>query len=119
MRLSYSDTDGNGQINDSGIFTDGFESANGWNTGGTITDYDSTFSMSGEYSGKIVQLATGEKFVQSDTWTTIDNANATDYTFSGWVYSDGPTADIFLFMKTETEAGYFTQVSSVRSTTTG
>ena len=119
VRLSYTDSDGNGHINDSGIFNNGFESASGWNTDGTLTEYDSSFKMSGEYSGKIVKTTVGEKFVQSDVWTTIDNANATDYTFSGWVYSDGPTADIFLFMKTETEAGYFTQVSSVRSTTTG
>jgi RHS repeat-associated protein len=119
VRLSYSDSDGSGYINDSGIFNDGFESASGWNTGGTLTEYDSTFKMSGAYSGKIVKSTAGEKFVQSDTWTTIDNSAATDYTFSGWVFSDGPTADIFLFMKTESEAGYFTQVSSVRSTSTG
>lgn len=120
IRLSYSDGDKDGQIlaPTTGVFNDGFESSGGWNStgalyGSSLDGYDTAIKHSGEYAGKIVKTTAGEKVVHSNTWIDIDNSTSTQYTFSGWVYSDNPTADIFLFMNEENETGYFTQVSAV------
>lgn len=53
-----------------------------------------------------------EKVIHTDKWIPIDNVTDTQYTYSAWVYSDNPTADLFLFMKTLSETGYYTVVSS-------
>jgi len=122
IRLSYVDSDGDGLISDAALFSDGFESASGWNSIGaltvnTITSYDNSFKHSGNYSGKIVKSTAGEYYVHSDTWVNINNSTPTQYTFSGWVYSDNPSVDIFLFMMKDGETGYFTNVESVRTYT--
>lgn len=96
-----------------GIFNDGMETKQGWtNYDASIFSFDETVKRSGNVSFKIANTTTSEKVVNSDVWTKIDNAVPTEYTYSAWVKSDGtnPEAEIFLFMKTENETGYFTQV---------
>ena len=97
------------------IFSDGFESSNGWST--SLDSYDTTRFKSGAVSGKIVKTTAGEKVVHSNIWTPINNSEATEYIFSGWIYSDNPSADLFFFEKKEGETGYFTKVEYIRTTT--
>ena len=124
-RLTYCDSDNNGVINDTQTFQDGFESQSGWSYqdewgyASILTSYDSTRKRTGNYSGKIENNSTSEKFVHSNYWMPISNSVPTEYTYSGWVYSDGPSAEIFLFMKTDTETSYYTLVTSVSTTVIG
>lgn len=96
-----------------GIFNDGMETKQGWtNYEPSVFIFDENIKRSGNVSLKIANTTATEKVVNSDVWTKIDNAIPTEYTYSAWVKSDGtnPEAEIFLFMKTENETGYFTQV---------
>jgi len=100
------------------IYFSDFEK-NGWDGAapitGTLDAYDNTKAHSGRYSGRIDNVGPGEKTVHADTWLTISLTQPTKFKYSGWVYSTGPSAEIFLFMKTATEQNYFTYVSSVVS----
>jgi len=73
----------------------------------------------GIYSGKIEKPTVGEKVSHSTQWLTIAQTTSTKYHYSGWVYSDGPSADIFLFMKRANEGGYFSYVDHVATSETG
>jgi RHS repeat-associated protein len=55
-------------------------------------------------------------FVHSDQLIPINNATDTQYTFSGWVYTNNPTAQLTLFIYKEGETGYYTQFKSVSTT---
>ncbi|NDJ00139.1 hypothetical protein GWA97_13705 [Flavobacterium sp. LaA7.5] len=57
--------------------------------------------------------------MHSTYWMPINNSLATQYTFSAWVYSDGPTADLYLFMKEENETDYYTLVAYATTATRG
>ena len=104
------------------IFSNDMEDKKGWNDLGLgweifatpdMISYDTTIFKTGTTSLKISNPTTTEKTLHSDVWTTIDNAAPTYYTYSGWVRSDGPQAEVFLMMKTETETGYTTLVNNV------
>lgn len=104
-----------------GIFNDSMESQNGWTIyEPTVVTFDSSVSNSGNVSLKIANTTTGKKVVHSDYWINIDNTQPTEYTYSVKVKSDGtnPDAEIFLFMKSTTETGYFTLVDQKISATT-
>lgn len=105
-----------------GIFNDGMETKQGWtNYEPLVFSFDDTVKRSGNVSFKIANTTSTEKVVNSDVWTKIDNAVPTEYTYSAWVKSDGtnPEAELFLFMKTETETGLYTLVDSkIVATTT-
>lgn len=101
-----------------GIFNDNMESKTGWLIyEPTVVSFDNTTAKTGTTSLKINNTTTGEKVVQSAIWTKIDNAVATQYTYSGWVKGTGPQAELFLYMKTATETGAFTQVDQIISAT--
>lgn len=105
------------------VFNDDFESGIGWGIpigfGTSALDaYDTTKSNSGLQSGKIVKITQGEEIVHSETWVTINNSEDTEYKYSGWVYSDGPSAELFFFMKEPVEQGYFTLVTSALTSVT-
>ncbi|EGV42115.1 hypothetical protein BZARG_367 [Bizionia argentinensis JUB59] len=119
IRLSYKDSDRDGTISDLGIFNEDFESASGWDSqgakyGGSVTAYDETFKYSGEYSAKISNLNGAEKYVHSNSWIPISNTQATEYTYSGWAYSNGPKIRILLFMNENEETSYYTHVDDYR-----
>jgi|GEM_PF-507278 len=104
--------------NREGIFNDGMEAQKGWDhllkLGGVPSGYptyDDSKAKSGKYSLKIHSPTNSELTLHSDRWIPIDNPNGASYTFSGWVYSDGPSSQIFLFMNSETETGYYTIVA--------
>lgn len=97
-----------------GIFNDSMEDKTGWEIYDTnIFSYDKTSTAhSGNTSLKIDNTEAQEKVVHSSSWIKIDNSAPTQYTYSAWVKSDGPQAEIFLFMKTENEQAYYTYVTS-------
>lgn len=122
IRLSYGDSDNDGAISEAGVFYDDIESASGWDSegalhGGTVTAYDDAFKYSGEYSAKISTLSGGSKYVHSNSWTPIGNNQPTEYTYSGWAYSDGPGIRVLLFMNENEETSYFTQIDEYRDYT--
>lgn len=99
--------------NREGIFSDSMEDKKGWAIyDPTIFTYDTTEKHSGSTSLKIANTDPAEKVIHSEAWTKIDNTAPTSYTYSAWVRSDAPQAELFLFMKTETETNYFTLVDS-------
>lgn len=103
-----------------GIFNDGMESKQGWAIYEPLVfSFDESVKRSGNVSLKIANTTSTEKIIHSESWTSISNQAPTQYTYSAWVKSDGtnPQAEIFLFMKTETESGYFTLVDNKVSAT--
>lgn len=97
--------------NREGIFNSGMEEMKGWTTyyypENTII-YDSSKSHGGSYSIKLNNTTQTENMVFSEIYVPIDNSQATEYTYSAWVYSDGPEAEMFLYMKTAVDAQTFT-----------
>ena len=124
VRLTYADKNGDGTVEDGQNIQDGFESQGGWSGttavgGSALSSYDAAFKRTGSYSGRIDNTVATEKIVHSDYWMPINNSVATEYTYSGWVYSNGPGSELFLFMKTDTETGYFTVVDNIATSVTG
>lgn len=106
--------------NREGIFSDGMEDNKGWTTyydPANIT-YDTSKSHTGETSIKISNNSGTEKMVFSEIYTRIDNSVATQYTFSAWVYSEGPQTELFMYMKTDLNSPNFT-FSQIQTNATG
>jgi len=103
-----------------GLFNDGMESQQGWTTYWN-PNYESfdTFSHTGKYSLKVRNDSADEKIVFSEKHIPINNAVATQYTYSAWVYSDGPQSEMFLYMKTAGETGLYSLAHNVISNDTG
>lgn len=103
-----------------GIFNDSMEDKMDWGAvkspATNFYSYDTTKSHTGKYSLKFANTTTTQQYTHSDKWISIDNAAATEYTFSAWVYTDNPEAELHLFMKTPTETNYYTQLSTVKAT---
>lgn len=99
------------------VFFDSFEEETpGWSTS---LIYDNTFSHTGQYSGKIVKATSGELYSHSSHWLNVSLIAPTKFKYSGWVYSDGPSADIYLFMKTASEGSYYTIIDHVSTSSVG
>jgi RHS repeat-associated protein len=96
-----------------GIFNDSMEEQKDWQKPDSGVFFDKTNAHTGNTSFKIGNANTTEKYAHSDIWVPINNATETEYTYSAWVYSDNPQAELFLFMKNPTETGYFSFVNSV------
>jgi RHS repeat-associated protein len=103
--------------NREGVFNDGMEEQKGWGAqrhpSEIFFSYDNTKIHTGSNSLKLSNNSTIEQYVNLDKWIAIDNATDTEYTYSAWIYTDNPEAELFLFMKTPTEAGYFTVVNNI------
>jgi YD repeat-containing protein len=96
------------------IFFDGFEENGTWNG---ITP-DLSMFHTGRMTGKIDNPNSGELYYHSNAWLNVSLSQPTRFHYSGWVYSNGPSADIFLFMKRPGETGYFTYVDNVSTSVT-
>jgi RHS repeat-associated protein len=113
VRLSYTKNPNTSQET---VFTDGFESIANWDRsensfGHSISALDSSKKRSGAYSGRIDDNypTYGEKYVYSDTWTSITNSNDTFYTVAAWVYVENVadnSAEIYLATRKAGETGY-------------
>ena len=103
-----------------GIFNDGFETQGGWTTyWNPGASYDNTFVHTGSQSIKLHSDSAEEKMLFSEINIPIDNPVATEYTYSAWYYSDGPQAEMFMYMRDEGEVGYNIDFDGVRSNETG
>lgn len=111
-----------------GIFYDTMESNQGWSDLGigweifatpSMLSYDTSKANTGTKSLKINNPTSTLKSIHTDKWIPIDNKVTTSYTFSGWIYSNSPTASIYLFMKTDNETAYNTQVDYVTTNVIG
>ncbi|MFL0095017.1 RHS repeat-associated core domain-containing protein, partial [Tenacibaculum maritimum] len=118
VRLSYTDQDKDGVIRGatSQVFYDSFETINKWdgtgnNFGWGLNAIDSTKKRSGNYSGRIDSNypSDWERYVNCNSWVEINNATATTYIFSAWVFVEDVAnndAQIFLMMRKSGETGY-------------
>ena len=95
VRLSYSDMNKDGVVapaNWTTVFSDGFESASGWDGTGNswgwpLSTFDSSFKRTGNYSGRIDPTGNAnERVCHSNEWVAINNSEPTDYKYSGWVF---------------------------------
>ncbi len=81
--------------------------------------FDQTNKHTGEYVGRVDNTnPSGEMVSHSNKWLTIALTDSKKFHYSGWVYSNGPSVDIFLFMKRAGETGYFSYVSNVSTSKT-
>ena len=131
VRLSYSDTNKDGAIatpQGSVVFSDGFERASGWDGSGNswgwpLSAFDASFKRTGNYSGRIEPTGNAkERVSHSNEWVAIDNSEPTAYRYSGWVFLENiypNRAQIYLFMKTNEETGYSTQIDYQATSTRG
>jgi RHS repeat-associated protein len=113
VRLSYAE---NTDIVEEIIFSNDFDQLSDWDKsensfGWGLSALDSSKKRSGSSSGRIDDNypAAGEKYVYSDLWTPIHNAEATEYTVSGWVFleeEENNSAELYLATRREGEAGY-------------
>ncbi len=94
-----------------------FEETTDYPTLGVVKD--GSVYHTGRYSGKISNSSSGEVTYHSNTWLQIQLSGAKKFRYSGWVYSDGPSADLVLFMKQTGETGYYTKVDGVSTPVTG
>ncbi|MFT3823036.1 MAG: hypothetical protein QM731_03915 [Chitinophagaceae bacterium] len=97
------------------IFYDGFEQTGSWD--GVV--YDNTKSHTGKYSGRLDKPDAGEIVYHSWQWLTVSLTANKKFKYSGWIYSNGPSADIFLFMKNPGETGNYSYVDQVTTSVTG
>lgn len=91
------------------------------NTGGFDGDIalDNTRPHTGKNSLRIINPSTTEKVSHSTVMTPIVLTAPRKFVFSGWVYSDAPSVQLFLFMMKPGETSYFSYVDSQQITTTG
>lgn len=99
------------------IFFSSFEDGADWDS--YLTAYDNTKSHSGQYAGRIDKATAGEQVVQANAWLQVSLTAPTKFKYSGWVYSNGPSAEIFLLMKRARETGYTTYYDQIGTYQTG
>ncbi|HEY1115883.1 MAG TPA: DUF5977 domain-containing protein [Chitinophagaceae bacterium] len=108
------------------IFFDGFEEVGGWN-GTTAPQYgdapisavDNARARTGVSSARIDKPTSGKKYSHSDQTLRISLTGTTKFKMSAWIYSNGPSADVYLFMKRPTESFYYTYVDYMTTSVTG
>lgn len=111
--ISLNPESGSYYANREGLFHDGMENQKGWSLkmgGGTVSFNDAN-SKSGRYSLKLSNPTANKLAAQLNKWIPIDNNVATQYTYSGWIYSDNPNAELVLVM--QTADGSITQTDNV------
>jgi hypothetical protein len=97
----------NAKINE--IYHNNFEDATDFPGGYLVKD--NMVAHTGDYSGKIVNPNSGEQVLHSNTWLQVNLGGvAKKFRYSGWVYSNGPSSEILLFMKRPGETGYYSYV---------
>ncbi|MXV50381.1 hypothetical protein GS399_05300 [Pedobacter sp. HMF7647] len=90
----------------------------------TGVSLDNTHVHTGKYAGKLVNtnsVAGQEKTVVSNRWIEIGQSSVSRrFKYSGWVYSTGPSTQIFLFMRNPGMNGdQWAMVDNVDNYTTG
>jgi hypothetical protein len=99
------------------IFFESFEDKLGW--GGTtevpqaVDAYDNNKSHSGRIAARIDNSTATERVAHYQKVFAISLSVPKKFRYSGWVYSNGPSADIYLFMKRAGEGGYYSYVDHI------
>lgn len=115
VRLSYSDLDKDGGINDTSLFYDGFEDSSSWTGGyGENLVFDNTVKRNGNYSAKLVCNNNVSSYRESDYRINIDNIVATQYTFTAWVKGSGK-GQITLLMLPIVDGNYYSTILPTQS----
>jgi YD repeat-containing protein len=99
------------------IMFSSFEDPVEWGAG--ISAYDPIRKHSGNVSAMIYAGGSAEVTAMNNNWLNISLTEAKRFHYSAWVYSTGPGADVFLFMKRAGETGYFSYVDNVTTSVTG
>ncbi len=77
---------------------------------------DATRTHTGLYSGRMDNTSGGIQVSHSPVWINVPAGTGRKIRYSAWVYSNGPSVNIFLFMKKAGESGYFTNVTLAGTT---
>ncbi|WP_448103702.1 carbohydrate binding domain-containing protein [Pedobacter panaciterrae] len=80
--------------------------------------YDNTRAHTGKYSGRIINPNATEFVSHSSKRLDVILTAPKKFTFSGWVYSNGPSVQLFLFMMKAGETGYNTYYDHMQTTVT-
>ncbi len=80
---------------------------------------DTSRRHSGQSSGKIINAGTGEIVSHSSQWKEINLTKSRSFKYSGWIYSDGPSAQLHFFMRRPNETEYFSYVDDLFTGETG
>jgi len=75
-------------------------------------------SHTGKFSGVISNVTNNEAVSHSSNYLSLTPGNARRFTYSGWIYSGGPSAQLFLFMYRAGETNYFSYVDAVGTSQT-
>lgn len=98
------------------IYFESFEEQPGWSTG--WLSYDQSKAHAGSWSAKLTASTGSPAYNLSPKWLNVSHTAPRKYRYSGWVYSDGPSSSIYLFMKTAAETGYYTYLDNIGTTET-
>ncbi|WP_218824304.1 RHS repeat domain-containing protein [Pontibacter ummariensis] len=98
------------------LFFDSFEEITAW---GSNISYDENRSQAGRVSGRISSSSGEEKVQIGDRWLNFSLSAPKIFRYSGWVYSNGPSADIHLYMKRGGETELFSYADFTSTNTTG
>ncbi|OMP80143.1 DUF5977 domain-containing protein [[Flexibacter] sp. ATCC 35208] len=93
------------------VLYDGFEDISSW----TGVTRDATVSHTGKYAG----LISGASTYINPNWLYVSLSNTTTFRFSGWVYSNGPSATINLLSKTSATSTGSTNIANISTSETG
>jgi len=80
--------------------------------------YDNTRMHTGKYSGRIINPNATEFVSHSSKRLNISLTAPKKFSFSGWVYSSGPSVQLFLFMMKAGETGYNSYYDHMQTTVT-
>ena len=96
------------------VYHNNFEESTGWDTG--LNGYDTSQVRTGNQAGYTTSASwDGQHHTFSTTPLTIALPIAKKFVFSGWVYTEGPTAQLWLFMYRQNETGYYSYVDYVQT----
>lgn len=86
-------------INASGneIFFESFEETGKWDA--AMSSIDAGNKRTGLSSGKIDKPTPGEQISRSSEWINLNLSASKKFKYSGWAYSTGPSAEIFVLMR--------------------
>lgn len=93
------------------VLYDGFEDISSW----TGVTRDATVSHTGKYAG----LTSGASTYINPNWLYVSLSNTTTFRFSGWVYSNGPSATINLLSKSSATSTGSTNIANISTSETG
>lgn len=100
------------------VYSDDFDgSRNAWDSG--MSAYDSSFRHRSQNSGRMDMPGSGEKISHSEKKLNIALTGVKKFKYSGWIYSNGPSAEISLIMKRAGETGSYSYIETVRTSVIG